>query len=98
MKENALLLGLKSDFKYLSPGGRDAGEPTAAPLTKTTPTSMGLCVMLTKFVTLPVVTQPAVGCLHPNDANLKDKIQMRLGWFGNYNTFERILSAALNTG
>lgn len=92
MKENALLLGLKSDFKYLSPSGRDAGEPTAAPLTKT-PTSMGLCVMLTKFVALPA--DGAVGCLHPNDANLKDKIQMRLGWLGNYNTFERILSAAL---
>lgn len=89
--------GLKSYYN-LSPGGRDTSEATAAPhavLTKTAPTWMDLCVMLTKFAKLPA--DGAVGFLHPNDANLKDKIQMRLGWFGNYNTFERFLLAALNS-
>lgn len=82
---------------YLSPVGRDAGESTAAshtPPTKTTLTWVDVCAMLTECVKLPA--DGAVGFLHPDDANLKDKIQKWLGWLGDWNICKRILLAALN--
>lgn len=51
--------------------------------------------MLTKCVKLPA--GGAVGFLHPDDANLKAKIRMRLGQLGAWNIWKQILLAALDT-